>query len=72
MTGAAQAAIKEAAAAAKSGEKIPPLGAHESMTGLVNESVLTPLLTEAMGPFQACGSTLPSLSLRLADSSRAR
>ena len=44
MTGAAQAAIKEAAAAAKSGEKIPPLGAHEAMTGLVNESIPTPLL----------------------------
>ena len=52
MTGAAKAAIKETAALAKRGEQPPvPLGANEAMTGLVNQSILTPLLTEAMGTF---------------------
>lgn len=52
MTGAAKAAIKQTAALAKRGEQpAVPLGANEAMTGLVNGSVLTPLLTEAMGTF---------------------
>ena len=41
----------------------PPLGAHDAMTGLVNESVLTPLLTEAMGPDWISTSLIGAISL---------
>ena len=52
MTGAAKAAIKETAALAKEKQQAPvPLGQNSAMTGLVNDSPLTPLLTEAMGTF---------------------